>query len=326
VKRFLQSGIGAAVLWVIASLGMAAAISPWLYQAGKSLAAQAAAHELAAIWEWLGASCGRAKFGRFFDRSLLLSALVLLPLLLRRIRILHRADAVPLEARAHHCWRTAVVQALAGCLIAGGLLWGMGMLLELAGAYVPKAVAHAPGKLWSKILMPALAAAVVEEWLFRGVLLGLWLRFTRPLAAAFGTSLWFAILHFLKPPSGTVIADPAHPLAGFDLLGKILLHFADPRFFVTDFATLTLVGMILALARLRTGALWFSIGLHAGWIAAFKAFNMWYKSVPGHPLQPWGVGESLRSGLLPLATLAVTALVCHFALRYFSTPLSRASR
>ena len=76
--------------------------------------------------------------------------------------------------------------------------------------------------------------------------------------------------------------------------------------------------MILARARLRTGALWFSIGLHAGWIAAFKGFNMLHRAVPVHELRPWGVGDSLRSGLLPMLALGVTAVVCHFVLQAIS--------
>ena len=76
-------------------------------------------------------------------------------------------------------------------------------------------------------------------------------------------------------------------------------------------------GLILAWARVRTGALWFSIGLHAGWIFTFKGFNKLYQDVPNHPLQPWGVGEDLRSGFLPVVTLLATALICHFVLRLF---------
>jgi membrane protease YdiL (CAAX protease family) len=211
---------------------------------------------------------------------------------------------------------------MTGCIIAAGLLWGLGAILDAAGAYVPKQQAPAAGKLLSKALVPAVAVALVEEWLFRGVLLGLWLRFARPVTACAGTALVFAFLHFLNPPAGSVIADPAHVLAGFQLLGKILLHFTDPLFFLTDFASLLAAGLILAWARVRTGALWFSIGLHAGWIAAFKAFNLFYQEVSDSPLRPWGIGENLRSGVLPLLTLGITAVICHFVLRRFS----RASR
>jgi membrane protease YdiL (CAAX protease family) len=163
---------------------------------------------------------------------------------------------------------------------------------------------------------------LLEEWLFRGLLLGLWLRSVRPATACLGTSLLFAFLHFMAPPDGTFIKDPAQVLAGFELLGKILLHFTDPLFFVTDFAALLAGGLILAWARVRTGALWFSIGLHAGWIMVFKGFNLLYQVIPGHPLHPWGVGDNLRSGILPLLTLGITAVICHFALRRFSTQRS----
>jgi len=149
-------------------------------------------------------------------------------------------------------------------------------------------------------------------------LLGLWLRYARPALAVAGISLLFAFLHFLKPPDGVVITNPGSVFSGFELLGKILLHFTDPLFFVTDFSTLLVVGLILAWARVRTGALWFSIGLHAGWIFAFKNFNLVYQKIPGHPIFPWGVGDSLRSGLVPLMVLGLTAGVCYYALKAFS--------
>lgn len=322
MKRFLQSEIGAAVVWVFCALTMAALISPWIYQAGKQLAATADAKDLPAILEWLGNACRRAKVDRFFDRSLWLSALVLLPLLFRRIRHLRAASNRPADKLAKFSWQSVAVQILSGCIIAGGMLWALGAILQGVGLYVPKA--HpALGKLLPQVLIPAVAAPLLEEWLFRGVLLGLWLRFARPAAACVGTSLLFAFLHFLEPPEGYIIANPAHPLAGFELLGKILLHFTNPVFFVTDFATLLCVGLILAWSRVRTGSLWFSIGLHAGWIIAFKSFNLLYRKIPDHPLTPWGVGDSLRSGALPLFMLCLTAAVCHFALKRFSPGHSR---
>ncbi len=305
---------------------LAAAISPWAYQGGKWLAESAATRDLPGLIEWFAASCGRAKLGRFYDRSLLFSALVLLPFASRRIKRLRAiADPGSEVPRTRHAWKSAATQILTGCLIAGTILWGLGFILDLAGAYTPKDELPRVGKLFSKVFLPAVGASLVEEWLFRGILLGLWLRFSRPFSACLGSALLFSFLHFLKPPAGAVITDPTHALAGFQLLGGILLHFTDPRFFVADFASLAVVGLILAWARVRTGALWFSIGLHAGWIMVFKAYNLFYQNVPGHPLVPWGVGDSLRSGVLPLLTLAVTALACRLALRSFA-PVTRASR
>ena len=303
---------------MLCSLVLAAVISPWVYQAGKLLAAAAESRDLPALFEWLGAACGRAKFGRFFDRAMLLAALILLPLLFRRIRRLKSVSGIRIvEPRTRVLWKSALLQAATGFLIAGGLLWGTGAILGVAGAFEPKPQQPDIVKLIPKIFLPTVVVSLLEEWIFRGLLLGLWLRYARPVTACVGSSLLFAFLHFLKPPASTVIQDPAHVLAGFELFGKILLHFTEPLFFLTAFACLFLVGLILAWARVRTGALWFSIGLHAGWIFTFKGFNKLYQDVPNHPLQPWGVGEDLRSGFLPVATLLVTALICHFVLRLF---------
>ena len=100
----------------------------------------------------------------------------------------------------------------------------------------------------------------------------------------------------------------------FEPDGLIFKNFTNPQFIAAEFATLFTVGLILGAARLRTGALWFSIGLHAGWIFAFKGFNLLHKSIDS-PLRPLWIGDSLRSGLLPLLTLFLTAVICHYILR-----------
>lgn len=329
LKRFLKSEIGAAVLWVVCSLVAAAFLSPWLYQGGRWFAALGEAGRVPASLKWIAESCGRAEIDRYFSRSLMISALVFLPFLSLRIRHLRMTEHYrKTRFHRHHPLDIALQLAIAA-MISGVLLWLLGMYLCHAGAYCPKANQTGFGKLLSKVFLPALGASVVEEWLFRGVLLGLWLRYAKPGVAVAGTSLLFAFLHFLSPPEGTVIADPAHPLAGFQLLGLILLHFTNPLFFVAEFFSLVTIGVILAWARLKTGALWFSIGLHAGWIVAFKAYNQLYESVPGNALHPWWVGDSLKSGLLPFAVLALTAAACRFVLPFFDpirSDLSPASR
>jgi membrane protease YdiL (CAAX protease family) len=319
VKRFLRSEAGATVLWVLASMLLAAVITPWLYQAGMGLAKAAAVKDLPGILEWIGKSSERAKYSRFYSRSLVLAALVLLPFLFRRIRLLWAQSLWMNEQGSRISWKCGLAQTVVGCVVAGSLLWGLGMLLHHWGAYEISPKQPGVGKFVRAVVVPAIAASLIEEWLFRGVLLGLWLRFSKSYAACIGSSFFFAFIHFLEPPTGYRITDPASPLGGFELLGKVILHFTDPRFFVTDFATLFLVGMILAWARLRTGALWFSIGLHVGWILSFKGFNLLYRGVPANWLHPWGVGDSLRSGLLPMATLALTALLCQLALKRFES-------
>ena len=50
-------------------------------------------------------------------------------------------------------------------------------------------------------------------------------------------------------------------------------QFADPGLVLAGFATLFVIGAILAYARLRTKSLWLPIGLHGGWIFASIIFN-----------------------------------------------------
>ena len=121
-------------MWVFSALLLAALITPFLYDAGKALASSAAVEELPGILEWLGAASGRAKLGRFFSRSLMASAVLLLPVLFWRLRAMATGGPVPLVRLPA---RAVVIQVLTGLLIAGGLLWGMGLVIAHLGAYVP---------------------------------------------------------------------------------------------------------------------------------------------------------------------------------------------
>lgn len=292
-----------------------------LYRGGNALAVTAASQEMPRVLEWLGAACGRAQFPRFFNRALMLAALILLPFLYRRIRRLQKPDRPVFQSGSRIPWKSGLVQIAVGFVITAGISWGLCCLIEASGAYVSRPNPPEMVRVVSRILVPVVVVALLEEWLFRGVLLGLWLRLTTPLKACLGTSVFFAFVHFLSLPEGQALSNPASWWAGFELLGKIGLHLMDPAFIVTDFITLAGIGMILAWARYRTGSLWFSIGLHAGWIAALKTFNLLNRSVEGHWLHPWGLGDTLRSGLLPLLSIVLVAGVCRWVLAYLKPRL-----
>ena len=69
------------------------------------------------------------------------------------------------------------------------------------------------------------------------------------------------------------------------------------------FATLFVIGCILAVARVLTNSLWLPIGLHAGWIFASGAFSL----VARQQIVafPW-VGKNLLIGIVPLTVATVT--------------------
>ena len=86
--------------------------------------------------------------------------------------------------------------------------------------------------------------------------------------AIVASSALFASLHFLARSK----MDPAAVQwdSGLNLLQQSFRHFAHPMGMVDSFLALTAVGVLLSLARLWTGSIALSVGLHAGWVWVMK--------------------------------------------------------
>ncbi|MEK7952590.1 CPBP family intramembrane glutamic endopeptidase [Luteolibacter soli] len=324
--------------YVAAALACGALLAPWLYQAGKNLAeAKPASGPL----KFLASAAGRADFPTFFNRGTLLSALVLIFPLTRWLRAgqtgvryrdtpwsLRRPDeSVVLDQgqplrRNPRGWRQLGMGFLlgAGLLLLGG--WGM----EQAGFFVWKDAAFStqgvPNKFvgrvellkaFKTVLPGAMIVALIEETLFRGVLLGIFLRALKAVPAIVLLSLLFAFVHFLKPPDGVKIVNPGAAGAGFELLGMILSQYAEPLSLISRFTLLAMVGGTLAYARYRTASLWLPLGIHFGWIVGVGLFKAATWPVVGLPESAhWWVGASLLEGVLPLGIVAITGVIVHF--------------
>jgi membrane protease YdiL (CAAX protease family) len=114
-----------------------------------------------------------------------------------------------------------------------------------------------------------LAVAVIEETFFRGLMYRAVERESGFAAAAWFTALVYASIHFfarVKIPAAEVAWD-----SGFRLLGGALANLSHPLTIVDSFVTLTLVGLLLALVRRRSGAIAACIGLHMGWVWVIKS-------------------------------------------------------
>lgn len=319
---------------------MGAALAPVLYNVGMGLAEVTSGKETNGILEWLGKEARGSKdnFPRFFDRSLLISAFVLLFPLLSWLKLgrgggayrdtpwsMRLPDAVvvmdcgqPLRKNPEG-W----AQALLGFTLAGGLLLISGWVMVQAGFFMWRDAEESTrgtvnvfvqeidwGKAMRAALPTALVVSLIEEVLFRGVLLGIFLRAMRPAPALACLSFLFAFVHFLEPSAGSKVPDPEAMNAGFVLLGQIIERFADPVSLLSRFAVLAAVGVVLALARYRTASLWLPIGLHAGWIFCFALFKSATWPVPGLPESAaWVVGLSLLEGLLPLVVVIITGML-----------------
>jgi membrane protease YdiL (CAAX protease family) len=344
VKRILQSDVMKLILYVVSCFLLAALLTPWIYNAGMFLAEFTTAGSTNSLFDWLGDKARGSDYPTFFKRALLLSALLLLAPLLFALRMsghpaplgnspwtiylpphtVAQNDGQPLR-NPPFGW----MQLLTGFLLAGGLLLAMGLLLVFLGWFQWDEPIS-----WSraikKSIPAALSASLIEEIIFRGALLGIFLRTFRPFWAIVLLSVLFAGMHFLQPPDdiavfvrptgplleGQVYIDPESGGAGFELLKLIGLRFTNPIPLLYEFATLALVGLILGYARFTTSSLWLPIGLHAGWVFAFKLFNAIADRNPDLDSRyDLYIGHDLKEGLVPLATLVITAILVHMFTR-----------
>lgn len=302
-----RSGVSAP--WVIvgyfvATLVLGAAVSPWLWQVARGWAAwsgEAGWDRIPVVGSWSD-SIQRADFTRVFNRGLLVAAVVCLWPAGRLLRV--RRGELGL-VRNPVRWRDLGV----GFGLAAGLLLAMGWGYLEAGVFTWRKSPEV-GAAVQDSLMRAAGAGIMEELFFRGALLGLVLRVWPPrLALVFVTTV-FAAVHFLQPPPELVIREGVEAGTGFWLVGEILRGFGDANFLLSEAATLWLAGWILGVARLRTRSLWLPIGLHAGWIFGigfYASLTRGSKAVRRDELLPW-IGETLKSGLVPLMMLVLTGV------------------
>jgi membrane protease YdiL (CAAX protease family) len=351
VRRGLQSDVFKIFAFVAATLVLAAVTAPWLYQLGKGLAEVTVDKQTNGAIRYLAEAAGRADFPKFFDRALMLSALVLLFPLTAWLRLgrppgsyrdtpwsLRLPDNVVVTDRGQPLRRNPQgwLQLITGFALAAGLLLLSGWLMLQAGCFLWKDAAASTrgmvnkfpqaidwGKAVSKYLPGAVVVALVEEVLFRGVLLGIFLRAMRVAPAIALLSFLFAFVHFLQPPAMARVPDPEASNAGFILLGQIFSRFAEPLNLISRFSILAAVGVVLAYARLRTASLWLPVGLHVGWVFGVGMFKAATWPVIGLPeAARWLVGMSLLEGLLPLSVVIVTGVLVHLMTRVPEPPAS----
>jgi len=150
----------------------------------------------------------------------------------------------------------------------------------------------------------AVAVAVGEELLFRGVVQRVLEKRFGATTAIVAGSLLFALLHYLKVPAAFNPIPPG-PGDGLRAVGLAFTPFAGLGWLQPRFGLLIAVGLVLALFRHRTGSLAPSIGLHAGWVTAARIGNHLTLGYPSH----WAGGDfssnPLSFLLVALAALAV---------------------
>jgi membrane protease YdiL (CAAX protease family) len=169
-----------------------------------------------------------------------------------------------------------------------------------------------PGLLpWTltKYLLLGIPFMLLEETIFRGLLLGDLIRAYGTTAATIVSSLFFAVTHFL----GATDAWKRIPAKAAPTEAMVALFGGMERMVREwpELVGLVLVGLILCAARLRTGQLYLPMGIHAGWYWIKQVDGSFIRETPGcdqHRI--WlGSGQYLDGVLGWCALLATLVLM-----------------
>jgi len=275
------------ILYIVAVFGGGALISPLLYHAAQ----WAAAH-----WPAL-AGLAQNPFHRFVHRSLLVLALLGLFPLIRMLKV-RRWDQVGFSKPFN--WK----------LIGRGFIWGffslaaVVLIMVISGSRALRAGITVNQCLEALIKagFAAVLVAPIEELLFRGAVFGT-LRKGFSWQIALGvSSVIFGIVHFFGKP---LPPPEIHWYTGFWVLGQMISGFGHWNVLLPGFLNLCLVGIMLGWVYQHTRSLYFSVGLHAGWIFWLKVSGFLTQPVEDIPLWFWGT-HKLTDGWLCFILLTAT--------------------
>jgi membrane protease YdiL (CAAX protease family) len=240
-------------------------------------------------------------FHRYFSRSVQISAIVLLWPTFRGIGIRRFSD-LGLEPNLQ--WRRDLISGFLLALVPVILL-GAGYMLS--GVFSPKPNFDSVGFL--RIGGTAAVVSTIEEFLFRGVLLGLAVGVMPRFAAAFLSAFLFAVVHFMRT-SRQALEVPVGWLSGFEQLPLAFSSAPPWPLLGWGFLSLFIAGLLLAYATLQTRSLFIPIGLHAGWIFGQQSLQLvaQFRPKPSGTLLPW-VGPNVVSGAVPTGLIPAFVLL-----------------
>ena len=326
VLRLIQSDFSKVILFCTLTIIASAIASPLIYNVGMLLAEVGKSRALNPLLDWLANRCADATFASFYNYTLLGCAIILAGPFIMWCKLSNQSSLQPSKP-----WRIrlptsantrqngqalcrnpkAKLHLVIGFLITGSLVSISIYLLEMIAwfSFIQ------PADYWGAIrsgLLSAIVITVVSEWLFRGILMGIFIRAMRPAMAMVFISLFYAIIYSLLPTGNEIIANPDKADAGFRMIITIAENLLTPEKFTFSFMLLFSLGLVLAYARYRTASLWLPIGLHIGFIFPYQALQQLTESGTQHsPLSRLLIGADGRSGLLPFCLLLLSALLVH---------------
>jgi|GEM_PF-154814 len=170
-------------------------------------------------------------------------------------------------------------------------------------------------------LLSALTVALLEETIFRGLILQSFLQKISKYKSIFIVSAIFALVHlfslghFLKSIK-ELAPDGTNPFDGFKLVAMFLLPLKEPVNVLPGLIGLFIAGWLLAELTVRTKTLWAAIGLHAGWVFTIKLLGRVWK-YPSATKPSWLFGEKFAAtGILGWIMVGFLILIVNGILSY----------
>ena len=220
----------------------------------------------------------RFPFPRIFDRTVMATLLLAMLFIARDLKLgalLRNGFMHPAKESTLRVNRGIVVSF---CTIA--ILFALAITVGGGGATADfgSFASRVPGYILS-----AIAIAIIEEGFFRAFLLGGMLTDFGKLGALLASSAFYALAHLVRSPAHFYVTS-YEPAAGLATLAHSMDQLSHPASAIPTLIGLFLLGIVLGEAFLLTGSVYFSIGLHCGFVLGAK---LWPKIILNRAAIPW---------------------------------------
>jgi membrane protease YdiL (CAAX protease family) len=229
----------------------------------------------------------RYPFPRIFDRTVMATLLIAMLFASRDLNL-----AALISRGFKHPLAPSVARAIRGFVVAMcaiAILFALAFAVGGAGDGDHKAAAA----LIPKYLLSAIAIAVIEEGFFRAFLLGGMKEDFGNRVALIASAAIYALAHLVRSPAKYYVSG-YEPAAGLFNLAHSVDQFKDPAIAIPTLIGLFLLGLVLGEAYLLTGSVYFSMGLHCGFVLGSK---LWPKVILNRAAISWWIAGG---GAIPL--------------------------
>jgi membrane protease YdiL (CAAX protease family) len=203
-----------------------------------------------------------------------------------------------------HPLAPSAARAIRGFLVA---MCAITILFALAFAVGGAGVGDhtAAAALIPKYLLTAIAIALIEEAFFRAFLLGGMKEDFGSRVALIASAAIYALAHLVRSPARYYVSG-YEPAAGLFNLAHSVDQFKDPAIAIPTLIGLFLLGLVLGEAYILTGSVYFSMGLHCGFVLGSK---LWPKVIMNRAALSWWIAGGGAIPLIGGAAAWVIAIV-----------------